>query len=74
MAEVNVSQEFRTKNIKETTNSFIKEIDQNELMRYKHKKICTTLNHSEYFLIIASAVTECIWISAFCSLVFQVLQ
>ena len=60
MAEVNVSQEFRTKNIEETTNSFIKEIDQNELMRYKHKKICTTLNHNEYFLIIASAVAGCI--------------
>ena len=50
MAEVNVNQEFRTKNIEETTNSFIKEIDQNELMRYKHKKTFTTLNHSEHFL------------------------
>ena len=38
MAEENICQEFRFKNIEETRNYFIKEIDQNELMSNKHKK------------------------------------
>ena len=37
-------------------------------MRRKHKKVCTTLNYIEHFLIIASAITGCISISAFASL------
>ena len=44
MVEENISQEFRLKNKEEIKNYFIKKIDQNELMRKKHKKICTTLN------------------------------
>ena len=32
-----ISREFRLKNIKETKNYFIKEIDQNELMNKNHK-------------------------------------
>ena len=32
------------------------------------KKICTTLNYSEHFLILASVVTGCISFSAFASL------
>ena len=54
MAEENISQEFRMKNI----------TDQDELVSYKHKKICTTLNYIELFLILTSAVTGCISISA----------
>ena len=38
MAEENICQEFRFKNIEETRNYFIKEIDQNELMSNKHKQ------------------------------------
>ena len=38
MAEENICQEFRFKNIEETRNYFIKEIGQNELMSNKHKK------------------------------------
>ena len=38
-------------------------------MRNKHKKVCATLNYIEHFLILASAVTGCISISAFASLV-----
>ena len=34
----------------------------------KHKKVCTTLNYIEHFLILASAINECISISAFASL------
>ena len=34
----------------------------------KHKKVCATLNYIEHFLILASAITGCISISAFASL------
>ena len=67
MFEENISQEFRLKNIDETRNYFLEEITQNELMCKKHKKICTTLNYNEHFLILASTITGCISISAFAS-------
>ena len=38
MSGENISQEFRLKNMDETRNYFIKEINQNELMSKKHKK------------------------------------
>ena len=41
MAEENIGQEFRLKNIDETRNYLIEEINRNELMSKKHKKICT---------------------------------
>ena len=37
MLEENISQEFRVKNIEETRNYFIETIEQNELLRNKHK-------------------------------------
>ena len=37
MSEGNINQEFRLKNIDETRNYFIKEINQNELMGKNHK-------------------------------------
>ena len=43
MAEGNISQEFRLKNIDETRNYLIEEINHDELTRKKHKKVCTTL-------------------------------
>ena len=64
----NMSQEFRLKNIDETRNVFLEEIEKNELMSRKHKKVCTTLNYIEHFLILASTITECVSISAFASL------
>ena len=69
MAEENISQEFRLKNIDETRNYLIEEINRNELMSKKHKKVCTTLNYIEHFLILASTITGCISISAFVSLI-----
>ena len=57
------------KKIKEINNYFIKEIDQNELLSNKNKKICTTLNYIEHFLTLVFAVTVCISISAFASFV-----
>ena len=35
----------------------------------KHKKVCATRNYIEHFLVLASAITGCISISAFASLV-----
>ena len=56
MVEENISKEFRLRNIEKTKNCFVEEIQQNELMRKKHKKICTTLSYIEHFLILASAI------------------
>ena len=68
MAEENISQEFRLKNIDEARNYFLEEIKQNELMSKKHKNTCTTLNYIEHFFILAFIITEYISISAFNSL------
>ena len=38
MKEKNISQEFRLKNIDETRNYFLEEIEQNELISRKYKK------------------------------------
>ena len=38
-------------------------------MSKKHKKVCKTLNYIEHLLILASAATGCVLISAFASLV-----
>ena len=56
MVEENISKEFRLRKIEKTKNCFVEEIQQNELMRKKHKKICTTLSYIEHFLILASAI------------------
>ena len=50
-------------------NYFLEEIKQNELMSKKHHKVCTTLNHIEHFLSLASMITECISVSDFTSLI-----
>ena len=69
MAEENKIQEFRWKNFGETRNYFIEEINQNELMIKKHKKVCAALSYIEHLLILASVVTGCDSISASVSLV-----
>ena len=68
IVEENKSQEFRLKNIGEARNYFFKELKQNELMSRKRKKVCITLNYIENFLILASAITGCISIYVFASL------
>ena len=68
MSKGNTSQELGLKNMKETRNYFIKEIDQKKLMRKNHKKVFTTLNYIEHLLVLVSAVTGFISISAFASL------
>ena len=68
MVEENISQEFRLENIDGTRNNFLKEIEQNELISKKPKKVCTALNYIEQFLILASAITGCVSIFTFTSL------
>ena len=55
--------------IDETRNYFLEEIEQNELMSWKHKKVCTTLNYVKRFLVLAYTITRYIQISAFASLI-----
>ena len=69
MGEENISQEFRLKDIHETRSYLIEEINGNELMSKKHKKICTTLNHIKHFLVLASIITGYVSISVFASLI-----
>ena len=54
MSEESISQEFRLKNIDETRNYFIKEINQNESMSKKHKKDCLVLSYIEHLRILIS--------------------
>ena len=54
--------------IDETRNYFPEEIEQNELLSRKQKKVCTTLKYIEHSLILASTITGCIWFPGFCSL------
>ena len=66
MSEENTRQEFRLENIDETRNYFVREIDQNELISKKNKKVCRVMNNNEPLLILISG---CVSISAFTSLV-----
>ena len=63
-----MSEEFRLKKIDNGRNYFLEEIEKNELMSRKRKKVCATLNYIEHFLILASTITGCISISASASL------
>ena len=58
MAEENLSQEFRPQNTNKTRNYLIEEINLNELINKKHKKVCRTLNYVELFLILASTIAR----------------
>ena len=68
MVEEDIIQKFRLKNIDKTRSYSLEEIKQYELMSKKHKKVCTTLNYIEDFLILASTITGRISIAAFASL------
>ena len=64
MAEEKISQEFRQKHVDEKINYLTEVINRNKLMSKKHKKVCTTLNYTEQFLILGSTITGCIFIYA----------
>ena len=63
-----MSREFRLKTIDKTRIYFFEEIEQNELMSRKHKKVCATVNNIKRFFILDSAITGRISISTFASL------
>ena len=68
MSEKIINQEFRPEqNIVEIRNYLIEEINQNELMSKKHKKVCRVLDYTENLLILISTVTGCVSISDFAS-------
>ena len=58
-----------TKKIHETRNFLLDETKYNELMNEKHKKTCRALNYFIHFFIFITAVSGCVSISAFASLV-----
>ena len=69
MPEENINQEFRLKKMDEIRNYLIKEINQNKLMRKKHKNICRFSNYIDHSLVVISTITGCVSISAFPSVV-----
>ena len=69
MIEENTAQEFPLKNKDEERNHFIEEMNQNDLINEKHKIIGTTLDYIEPLLILVFAITGCVSVSAFASLV-----
>ena len=69
MPEEIMNQGFRLKNIDEIGNYLIEEINQNEFMTRKHKKVCRVLNYIDHSLIAISLITGGVSISVFASLV-----
>ena len=57
MPEENMNQEFRLKKIDEIKDYLIEEINRNQLMCKKDKKLCRVLNYIEHSLILISAIT-----------------
>ena len=60
-----MNKEFRLKKKDEIRNYLIEELNQNELMSKKHKKVYRVLNYIEHSLNTISAITGCVSISAF---------
>ena len=69
MAKESTGIQFRLKQRDGTRSLPIEEIKHNDLMSKKHRKMYRTLNHFEHSLLFMSAVTGCVLISAFVSLV-----
>ena len=63
------SLDFRLRKIDETRNDLLHEIKHNDLMNKKYKRTYKYLNYVEHLLFLVSAVTSCVSISAFASLV-----
>ena len=69
MCKKNMNQEFSLKKIEEIRNYLIKEINQNELISKKHKKICRVFNYIDHLLNVISTIAGCVFIFVFASLV-----
>ena len=60
MAEENITQTFRSREIEKTRNDLIEEIKKNELILKKHKMVSKILDYYGHLLILASTVTGCV--------------
>ena len=69
MAKENVSLDFRLKKIDETRNYLLDEIKHNNLTSEKRKRRCGPFNYFEHFFVFVSAISGCVSISPFASLV-----
>ena len=66
-----IDQEFNLKEIDEKINHFIEETKQNELISKKLKKVGNIylfISYTEHLLILASAITGCVFASLVCIL------
>ena len=50
ISEENIIPEIRLKNLDETRNYFLEGVNQNQLIRKKHKKVCGVLNYLRTYL------------------------
>ena len=57
MPEEDMNQRLRLKKLDEIRNYLVEEINRNELMSKKHKKVCRVLNYIDHSLIAISAIT-----------------
>ena len=64
-----MNQEIRLKKNERIGNYLIEEINRNELISNKHRKVCRVLNYNDHSLIVISTITGFVSISAFASLV-----
>ena len=55
--------------MKQTRSYFLEKTKKNELMSRKCKKVCTTSNYIDHFLILVPSITRCISISPFASFI-----
>ena len=69
MPEENTNQEFRLKETNEVRNYLIEEMNKNESINKKHKKVCRVLNCIDHLLIAIPTITGRVSISDFASLV-----
>ena len=67
MPEKKMNQELILKKIDTIRNYLIEEINRNELMSRRHKRVCRVLNYVGHSLIAISTITGCVLISTFAS-------
>ena len=66
MPKENMNQEFRLNKINQIINYLIEEINQNDLISKKHKKVCRVLNYIEHWLIVIATINRCFFYFCFC--------
>ena len=64
-----MQEEIRLNNIDETRNYLLNKIELNDLMSGRQTKVCRALNYFEHFLFFISAISGCVSISTFTSLI-----